>query len=131
MSAEHFVENDTTLNSLRGLLKQTTIQFQTLMDINSRLASYARHLKSENENALSHLGYTYGGNHHSTRNDEGSAGSCAKGKMQLPNCRLFQNSHSILKLRGGVDKDTASKSEKEAYDYDYFVIGGGSGGVRS
>jgi hypothetical protein len=119
-------ESEAKYKSLQDCLRRCATRATNIQALNVCFARHARELKAENENLRLSSAAEFQPNSPSDK---------AEGKPRLfPKSEMFRAA-SLRKLRGGSDEtvapSTAADVEPLAYDYDYFVIGGGSGGVRS
>jgi hypothetical protein len=119
-------ESESKFKSLQDCLRRCASRASNIQALNVCFARHARELRAENENLRLSAAAEFQPNPPSDKVEE---------KPRLfPKSEMFRAA-SLQKLRGGSAEkaapSTATESESVAYDYDYFVIGGGSGGVRS
>jgi hypothetical protein len=119
-------ENETGFKSLQDCLHRCATRANSIQALHTCFARHARELRAENENLRLSSAAEFQSNSPSDNLGE---------KPRLfPKSEMFRAAAS-QKLRGGSDDkavpSTATDTESVTYDYDYFVIGGGSGGVRS
>ncbi len=119
-------ESETRIKSLQDCLHRCATRANNIQSLHVCFARHARELRAENENLrLSSAA--------EIQSDSQSDKVESKPRL-FPKSEMFRAA-ALQKLRGGSDEkvapSTAADSEPATYDYDYFVIGGGSGGVRS
>jgi hypothetical protein len=121
-------DSEAKFKSLQDCLRRCATRASNIQALNICFARHARELRAANEKLCLSSAVD---SQTSSPSDE-----VIERKPRLfPKSEMFRAA-SLQKLRGGADDEKAAPStvtdvESVAYDYDYFVIGGGSGGVRS
>lgn len=125
-------DSDAKFKSLQECLHRCVTRASNIQALNVCISRHVRELRSENENLRLSSSTEF-----APLLAKKSSGQNAVEESQLnfPKSNMFRAAMSLQKLRGGTaEKEVptaASENDTISYDYDYFVIGGGSGGVRS
>ena len=131
-----FSENDSRFKSLQDCLRRCAIRASNIQAMHVCFARHAHELRAENDNLRS----SYPTDFDASKSKDSAAAASMQMDTEnilLPKSAMFRAALSVQKLRGGTQEKAASVETGEiadasgSYDYDYFVIGGGSGGVRS
>jgi hypothetical protein len=125
-------ESESRLKSLQECVHRCVTRANNIQALHVCLSRHAREIRAENDKLR--LNVASESNLLLSRKYAGSSAS-DEAQHISPKSEMFRAAMSLQKLRGGAgEKDkttTATDTENTSYDFDYFVIGGGSGGVRS